>query len=108
MPSEKRTEMLPPFQAFMDGHRDEVWRFLCAVAGSQEADDCFQETFLSALRAYPKLTDASNLKGWIMTIAFRKAMDVHRATRSGAKPVASVPDRAVLDGQGHDDELWKA
>ena len=99
---------MPPFQAFMDSHRDEVWRFLCAVAGAEEAEDCFQETFLAALRAYPRLQDASNLKGWVMTIAFRKAMDAHRVKRSRARPVESVPDAAVFDGQLHDAELWKA
>ncbi|MGH2727504.1 MAG: RNA polymerase sigma factor, partial [Actinomycetota bacterium] len=64
---------LPPFQRILDAHRDEVYRFLLAAVGPHEADDCFQETFLAALRAYPDLKDAGNLRGWVLTIANRKA-----------------------------------
>ena len=76
----------PPFQRFLDEQRDAVWRFLVAAVGRDAADDCFQETFLAALRAYPKLRDASNLRAWVLTIAHRKAIDHHRARRRGAGP----------------------
>jgi RNA polymerase sigma factor (sigma-70 family) len=92
----------------MDAHRDDVWRFLSAVAGPQEADDCFQETFLAALRAYPKLEDDSNLKGWLMTIAYRKAVDSHRVRRKGPVPVDGFPDRATDHEDATDHELWEA
>ncbi len=100
--------MLPPFQALIDEHRDDVWRFLAAVAGPTEADDCFQETFLAALRGYPKLNHASNLKSWLMTIAYRKAVDSHRVRRNGATPTDSVPDEAVPPAEAADHELWLA
>ena len=45
----------PPFQRFLDEHREDVWRFLVASVGREAADDCFQETFLAALRAYPRM-----------------------------------------------------
>ena len=84
--------VMPPFQRFLDEHREEVYRFLVVAAGRNDADDCFQETFVSALRAYPRLTDASNLRGWILTIASRKAIDAARArgrrARRGARPDA--------------------
>ena len=93
----------------MDDHRDDVWRFLVAVAGRQEADDCLQETFLSALKGYPDLKNAENLKGWVMTIAYRKAMDTHRARRRHPVPVAAVPEIAGGAGATEpDDELWDA
>ena len=41
----------------------------------QLAEEVVQETFLAALRAYPKLRDACNLRGWVLTIATRKAID---------------------------------
>ena len=72
---------LQPFQAFMDTHRNDVYRFLVSCVGHEEADDCFQETFLSALRAYPRLEDSSNLRGWVLTIAYRKAIDAHRSRK---------------------------
>ena len=100
--------MLPPFQSFLDDHRDDVWRFVRAVAVPEEADDCFQETFLAALRAYPNLRDAKNLRSWVMTIAFRKAVDSHRAKRKAPVSVRSVPDRPGPAGVEPDLELWEA
>ncbi len=61
--------------------------FSSASVGPPDADDAFQETFLSALRAYPRLRPDSNLRAWVLTIAHRKALDIHRARarrRSGA------------------------
>jgi RNA polymerase sigma factor (sigma-70 family) len=103
---------LPPFQAFLDEHRDAVWRFLLATVGREEADDCFQETFLAALRAYPRLSRPRrehNLRAWVLTIAHNKALDAHRARSSRAIPVAE-PDagREAVPPQRRDDQLWEA
>jgi RNA polymerase sigma factor (sigma-70 family) len=89
---------LPPFQRFLDAHRDDVLRFLVAAVGRDDADDAFQETFLSALRAYERLRPDSNLRAWVLTIAHRKALDVHRARRSRPVPVAEVGDDAAHVG----------
>jgi RNA polymerase sigma factor (sigma-70 family) len=81
---------LPPFQRFLDTHRDAVWRFLVSSVGPSEADDCFQETFIAALRAYPRLRADSNLRAWVLTIAHRKSLDAHRARARRALPLADV------------------
>ena len=101
---------LPPFQALLDEHRDDVYRFLVASLGRDEADDCFQETFISAMRAYPRLRDASNLRSWLFTIAHRKAIDAHRARARRAVPVEEVPEQADAGGVGlnGEPELWRA
>src|SRR5919108_6621813 len=83
---------LPPFQALLDAHGQDVHRFLVASVGRVDADDCYQETWLAALRAYPRLRDASNLRSWIFTVAHRKAIDHVRARRRRAVPVAEVPE----------------
>jgi RNA polymerase sigma factor (sigma-70 family) len=85
---------LPPFQRFLDTHREEVWRFLVSYVGPVDAEDCFQETFISALNAYPRLRANSNLRAWVLTIAHRKALDVHRGKAQRALPVAEVADVA--------------
>ncbi len=77
---------LPPFQRFLDCHRDDVWRFLVSSVGPVEAEDCFQETFIAALRAYPRLRADSNLRAWVLTIAHRKALDAHRGRKRRAVP----------------------
>jgi RNA polymerase sigma factor (sigma-70 family) len=99
---------LPPFQALLDAHRADVYRFLVALVGPQEAEDCFQETFLAALRAYPDLRDAGNLRAWVFTIAHRKAMDSHRARSKRPEPIDAVPERAAPPPAERDPVLWEA
>jgi RNA polymerase sigma factor (sigma-70 family) len=101
---------LPPFQALLDEHRDDVYRFLVASLGREDADDCFQETFIAAMRAYPRLRSASNLRSWLFTIAHRKAIDAHRARARRAVPVEEVPEQADAGGLGlnGEPELWRA
>ena len=98
----------PPFQQLIDVHSADVLRFLRASVGSNDAEDCYQETFLSALRAYPRLRDASNLRAWLLTIAGRKAIDHHRGRARRPVPVEHVPEQAVQDGDMRDDSLWDA
>ena len=99
---------LPPFQRLLEEHRTDVYRFLVASVGRQAADDCFQETFLSALRAYPRLRDASNLRGWLFTIATRKALDHWRAERRLPLPVEQLPEPVAPEHPDGDPELWTA
>jgi RNA polymerase sigma factor (sigma-70 family) len=99
---------LPPFQTLLDDHADAVLRYLRASVGANEAEDCFQETFLSALRAYPGLRDASNLRGWLLTIAHRKALDSHRSRGRRPLPVEHVPEVAVVEEQRDEPALWRA
>ncbi|HEX3330403.1 MAG TPA: sigma-70 family RNA polymerase sigma factor, partial [Gaiellales bacterium] len=72
---------LPPFQTLIDHHGREVHRYLAACVGPIDADDCWQDTMLAALRAYPGLRDDRNLRGWLLRIAARKVLDSHRARR---------------------------
>jgi RNA polymerase sigma factor (sigma-70 family) len=98
----------PPFGRFLEDHRTVVYRFLRVAVGPSEADDCFQETFLAALRAYPQLRTADRLDRWILRIASRKAIDHHR--RAARRPIATaaMPERALHDPEPEDGLLWKA
>jgi RNA polymerase sigma factor (sigma-70 family) len=98
---------LPPFQILLDEHAADVMAVLRGAVGRGDAEDCFQETFLSALRAYPRLEDTSNLRGWLLTIASRKAVDHHRANGRRPLPVAEPPEVAVSDPEP-DDGIWLA
>ncbi len=97
---------LPPFQALLDDHAADVMAVLRGAVGRGDAEDCFQETFLSALRAYPQLEDTRNLRGWLLTIAHRKAIDHHRANGRKPLPVAEVAEVAVGDPEPGGDEIW--
>jgi RNA polymerase sigma factor (sigma-70 family) len=118
------SDVLPPFQRFLDTHREEVWRMLRASVGPDRAEDCFQETFIAALRAYPRVRAGSDLRAWVLTIAHRKALDAHRAQARQAVPVADIaaagsPSRRAVSEvsrNGHspsfaverDERLWDA
>ncbi len=98
---------LPPFQRFLDEYREDVLRFLIASLGRDDADDAFQETFISALRSYERLRPDSNLRGWVLTIAHRKALDVHRGRARRPLPVAELDDRAApVAGASAEDAPW--
>ena len=105
---------LPPFQAFLDEHASSVLAFLRGMVGPQDAEDCLQDTFLAALRAYPR-AEPGNLRAWVLTIARRKAIDHHRSRARRATPVAdpaevaraATEDRSVGMGQ-RDSAIWAA
>ncbi len=69
---------IPPFERFYEEHRDEVYGYLSRLLGRQEAEDAFQETFLRALRGYPKLAHGRHLRAWAFTIATRVAIEARR------------------------------
>jgi RNA polymerase sigma factor (sigma-70 family) len=96
---------LPPFQALLDEHAPEVMGVLRGAVGRADAEDCFQETFLAALRGYPRLRDAANLRGWLLTIAHRKAVDHHRANGRRPLPMAEPPEPPPLDPET-EEGIW--
>jgi DNA-directed RNA polymerase specialized sigma24 family protein len=100
---------LPPFQCLLDEHGADVFRFCVAGVGAQDAEDCFQDAMLAALRAYRTLRDASNLRGWLFTIAARKVLDERRARRRREIAVATVSDGAATGGEPcADGDVWSA
>ena len=88
---------LPPFQTLLDNYALDVHRFLIASVGRDAADDCYQETWISALRGYPRLRHADNLRGWLLTIAHRKAVDHGRSRQRAAWPAAELPEIPTSD-----------
>ena len=86
----RRVTPKPPFEAVVAEHGATVLRVCRAVLGPADADDAWSETFLAALRAYPRLPGDANVEAWLVTIAHRKAIDVTRAaarhTRSTVAP----------------------
>jgi RNA polymerase sigma factor (sigma-70 family) len=99
---------LPPFEQVVDEHGPGVLRFCAAQAGSQRAEDVFQETMLAALRAYDELRDAAAIRSWLFAIAARKAVDAHRKRAREPEPVADLDPPATADDSAlHDDAIWR-
>jgi RNA polymerase sigma factor (sigma-70 family) len=102
---------LPPFQALVDDHATELHRFLVASIGPDHAEDCLQETFIAALRAYPRLRHGENLRAWLYTIAHRKAIDAvrrasHRPSSVGLDGLPAHREPSVPAHELADDGLW--
>jgi RNA polymerase sigma factor (sigma-70 family) len=96
------------FEAVVGEHGPTVLRVCRAVVGSNDADDAWSDTFLSAMTAYPDLPADANVEAWLVTIAHRKAIDVARARARRAIPTDDLPDTPGPPGSERDDDLAAA
>ncbi len=86
-----------PFEEIVTEHGPVVMRVCGALLGPIDAQDAWSETFLSALRAYPDLRPDSNVRGWLVTIAHRKAIDHIRASSRRPRPTERPPEVPIED-----------
>ena len=82
----------PPFEHVIELHGPALLRFCVAQVGAERAEDVFQETMLSALRAYEGVRDLASLRAWLFSIAARKAIDSHRERARSPVPILPLPD----------------
>ncbi|MBA2263601.1 MAG: RNA polymerase sigma factor [Chloroflexi bacterium] len=98
---------LPPFETLIEAHAHELHRFLVGLVGPFEAEDCLQETYMSALRTYRGLRHGGNLRAWLYTIAQRKATDaVRRTARRPTRDLAGVEPVSPPAPELADDGIW--
>jgi RNA polymerase sigma factor (sigma-70 family) len=97
---------LPPFQDLVDAYARDVSRLARALAGPQAAEDAAQAAWLQALAAYPSLRHARNLRGWLLTITARAAMDQHRARARAPIPLPELPDHPTPLTENTADGVW--
>ncbi|HKN88803.1 MAG TPA: RNA polymerase sigma factor [Acidimicrobiia bacterium] len=83
---------MQPFEEIVVEHGPVVMRVCRALLGPVDADDAWSETFLAALRAYPDLRPGSNVAGWLVTIAHRKAIDQIRARSRAPEPAGGLSE----------------
>jgi RNA polymerase sigma factor (sigma-70 family) len=81
-----------PFEEIVGEYGPMVLRVCRAVLGPSDAEDAWSETFLAALKAYPKLPADANVEAWLVTIAHRKAVDTTRAAARRPVAVAEPPE----------------
>jgi len=105
---------LPAFQVLVDSHWRDVARLAHALAGPVDGDDVAQQAWTQALAAYPSLRTSANLRGWLLTITHRCAMDVHRGRARRAVPhddpasLSAVPSAPAADATLPDGRVWAA
>jgi RNA polymerase sigma-70 factor (ECF subfamily) len=105
----------PPFEEALSRHEREIMRFLLRMTRDQnDALDLFQETWLRAYRAYPKLDSEQGLRPWLYRIAtnlcrnrVRDNLRRARVISNGDDPTnddhrsASASGGASAGGDGH-------
>ncbi|MBS9532056.1 sigma-70 family RNA polymerase sigma factor [Mycobacterium sp. M1] len=107
----------PPFEAFeafeavVAEHGATVLRVCRAVLGAQntqDAEDAWSETFLSALRAYPRLPADANVQAWLVTIAHRRALDAARSRTRRPVPTPDIADQPAPHTDPATTDVWDA
>jgi RNA polymerase sigma-70 factor (ECF subfamily) len=77
--------------AFVRATQRQVWRFVAHLAGSGEADDLTQETYVRALRSLPSFAGRSSALTWLLVIARRVVVD-HRRGAAARPRLAALDD----------------
>jgi RNA polymerase sigma factor (sigma-70 family) len=112
----EKLHLPPPFEEVMRRYEREIMRFLVRVAGDREdAADLFQETWLRAYRAYPRLDPDSDARPWLYAIATNlwrnRARDgARRARVIVPQPPEHLPPQAgaSINHRPHDSEAYAA
>jgi RNA polymerase sigma factor (sigma-70 family) len=97
-----------PFEEIVAEHGQVVMRVCRALLGPHDAADAWSETFLAALRAYPDLRPGGNVRGWLVTIAHRKAIDRIRAAGRAPRPTDRLPETPTSDEHAEADPELRA
>lgn len=102
------------FHEIVEAHSSAVLAVCASVLGpGPDAEDAWQETFVSALRAYP-FDGVANVEAWLVRVAGRRCIDVLRGRRR-EQPVDDADLLGVL-GRDHapgadelalPDEVWE-
>lgn len=98
-----------PFETLVEMHRYEIFAYLWRLIPGDQVEDCLQETFLRAFRAYERTAPDSTYRAWLYKIAANVARTAQsRRQREMARelqnPVAPE-QRTLLDSVILSDDL---
>jgi RNA polymerase sigma-70 factor, ECF subfamily len=105
-----------PFEQIMQRHEREIMRYLLRVSGNREdAADLFQDTWLRAYRAYPRLEPEREVRPWLYAIAVNlcrnRARDGARRARvivAENKKTPAENSRGKLDDAHNENDGYAA
>lgn len=82
----KAASQAPDFNAWVDQHGDYLYKYaLFRLRDGSAAEDCVQETFLAALKAYHGFEGRGSERTWLVGILKHKVMDhFRRITREAS------------------------
>lgn len=86
------------WQRILHDHGPTVWRTLWRLLGNRaDAEDCFQETFLAAVRAERRDAAVTHWSALLQTLATARAVDRLRQRYARRRESASDPDDPGAD-----------
>jgi RNA polymerase sigma factor (sigma-70 family) len=88
-----------PFEQIMQRHEREIMRYLLRVSG-EDAADLFQETWLRAYRAYPRLEPESDVRPWLYAIAVNLCRNRARDGARRARVIVADDEKNPADRIG--------
>jgi len=99
----KKLQIPLPFERIMQRHEREILRYLLRVSGNRDdAADLFQETWLRAYRAYPRLELKSEVRPWLYAIAVNLCRNRARdGARRGRVIVSADEKNPASERSGH-------
>jgi RNA polymerase sigma-70 factor (ECF subfamily) len=102
------TFALPLFDDLIDRHGSALYGYLVRLLGDDVlAQDALQETLIRTWKAYPRLSDASNLRAYMFRIATNVANDLHKQIARERGTVARLVQEAQIAGASSSDlEQW--
>jgi len=69
----------PSFDSVISLYSAEIFAYLWRhLYGRDDAEDCLQEVFLRAFKAYERLDGDANIRAWLYKIATNEVMSYHR------------------------------
>ena len=99
----------------MEAHGDTVYRLaLCRTQNAADAEDVYQDVFLSLLSQEDRDWDGEHLKAWLIRATLNRCADLHRfRLRRPVLSLEDVPELARPDDDSAVDrapqaELWEA
>ena len=89
------------FDKIMERHEREIMRYLLRATGNREdAADLFQETWLRAYRAYPRLEPESDARPWLYAIAVNLSRNRARDGARRARLIVAAKEDPAADRIG--------
>jgi RNA polymerase sigma-70 factor (ECF subfamily) len=91
-----RVNLPAPFEQIMQRHEREILRYLLRVSGNgDDAADLFQETWLRAYRAYPRLEPDGEVRPWLYAIAVNVWRNRARDGARRARVIVGLDDKTL-------------
>jgi RNA polymerase sigma-70 factor (ECF subfamily) len=92
---------LPPFWLLVADHGAGLLRHAEQLVGPADAEDIVHDALLRALRAYPRLVHAGQLRAWLHRVLVTTADDARRARRR--EVLTAAPPERPSDPAHYDD-----